>query len=58
MLSVVKAWVGEMPRAPYVSTETIAHGTICHVIAVVYTRAFGTVICLYAFLCWEGLDEA
>ena len=25
VLSVVKAWVCEMPRAPYVSTETIAH---------------------------------
>ena len=25
--SVVKAWVGEIPRAPYVSTETIAYGT-------------------------------
>ena len=27
-LSVVKAWVGEIPRAPYVSTEMIAHGTM------------------------------
>ena len=27
-LSVVKAWVGEIPSAPYVSTETIAHGTM------------------------------
>ena len=27
-LIVVKAWVGEIPRAPYVSTETIAHGTM------------------------------
>ena len=27
-LSVVKAWVGEIPRAPYVSTETIAYDTM------------------------------
>ena len=27
-LSAVKAWVGEIPRAPYVSKETIAHGTM------------------------------
>ena len=38
LLSVVKAWVGEIPHAPYVSTETIAHGTISHVIAVSCTR--------------------
>ena len=28
LLSVVKAWVGEILRTPYVSTETIAHGTM------------------------------
>ena len=28
ILSVLKAWVSEMPRAPSVSTETVAHGTI------------------------------
>ena len=28
ILSVVKAWVSEIPRVPYVSTETIAHGTM------------------------------
>ena len=27
-LSVVKAWVGEIPRAPHVSKEMIAHGTM------------------------------
>ena len=27
-LSIVKAWVGEMPRAPSVYTETVAHGTM------------------------------
>ena len=27
-LSVVKAWVGKIPHAPYISTETIAHGTM------------------------------
>ena len=27
-LSVVKAGVGKIPRVPYVSTETIAHGTL------------------------------
>ena len=27
-LSIVKAWVGEIPRALYVSTEMIAHGMI------------------------------
>ena len=42
--SVVKAWVGEMPRAPSVSTEMIAPER-CHVIAVSSTR--GTVICLH-----------
>ena len=26
LTQVVKAWVGEMPRTPYISTETIAHG--------------------------------
>ena len=34
LLSIVKAWVGEMPHVPYISTETIPHGMICHVIAV------------------------
>ena len=28
VLSAVKASVGKIPRAPYVSTETIAHGTM------------------------------
>ena len=28
ILSVVKAWVGEILRAPYISTEMIAHGTM------------------------------
>ena len=28
ILSVVKAWVGEISRASYVSTEMIAHGTM------------------------------
>jgi len=27
-LSVVKAWVGEIPCAPYMSMETTAHGTM------------------------------
>ena len=44
-LSIVKAWVGEIPRAPYVSTEMIAHGMIRHVIAVNSTH--GTVIHLH-----------
>ena len=42
-LSVLKAWVGEMSRAPSVSTETL-HTAQCHVTAVSSTR--GTVICL------------
>ena len=28
VLSVVKAWVGKIPRVPYVSMEMIAHGTM------------------------------
>ena len=46
LLSVVKAWVGEMTRAPSVSTETIAHSTMsCDCGS---TR--GTVIC-FTFDC-------
>ena len=41
-LSIVKAWVGEIPCAPYISTEMIAHDMIRHVIAVNSTH--GTVI--------------
>ena len=32
LLSIVKAWVGEIPRMPYVSMERL-HTARCHVIA-------------------------
>ena len=44
-LNIVKAWVGKMPCALDVSTETIAHVTMCHVIVVSCTH--GTVIFLH-----------
>ena len=28
LLSVLKAWVGEMPHAPSISMEMVAHGTM------------------------------
>ena len=38
MLSVVKAWVGKIPRAPYVYPRKRLHTARCHVIAVSSTH--------------------